>query len=187
MTYTTLADLKSYLNITVSTDDTLLTALITRAQAVIDVYTDRHFEAETTTKYFHIEDLEGQILYLYDNDLLTITTLVNGNGTVIDAASYRLEPRNSEQKWMIRLNGDVTWEFTDGDSEISVSGTWGWSATAPANIVHAATRLAAFIYRQKDSSTDIDRPIITGDGVTIMPGALPQDVMRLLDPYRRRI
>lgn len=187
MAYTTLADVKAYAGISVTTDDTLITALIPRAQAIIDAYTGRKFEAETLTRYFHAEDVEGQYLWLSGYDLLTVTTLTNGNGVVIDAANFRTEPRNTSPKWRIRLDDNYTWEFADGDSEISVAGTWGWSTTAPADIVHACIRLTTFIYRQKDNSTDLDRPLVTGDGVTIMPSALPVDVTRLLDPYRNRL
>ncbi|MGB3988074.1 MAG: hypothetical protein WBK67_00020, partial [Minisyncoccales bacterium] len=62
-----------------------------------------------------------------------------------------------------------------------------YSATAPLDIQHACVRLTAFLYRQKDNSADIDRPMITGDGVTIMPTNLPADVTRLLDRYKRRV
>jgi hypothetical protein len=75
----------------------------------------------------------------------------------------------------------------DSDSEVSIAGTWGFSTTPPYDIKHACTRLAAFLYRQKDTSADIDRPMITGDGVTIMPSSIPQDVKSILDNYKRRI
>lgn len=187
MAYVTLANVKAYVGISATTDDNLLTSTISRAAQVIDVYTGRHFEAETLTRYFHIEDTDGQYLWLSGYDLLTVTTLTNGNAVALTSADYRLEPRNETPKWAIRLDSDKSWEFTDADSEISVAGTWGWSTTAPADIQHACIRLTAFFYRQKDNSADIDRPIVTGDGVTIMPSALPEDVTKLLAPYRRRI
>ena len=187
MAYTTLADCKAYMGITETNDDTLITALITRAQKIIDEYTGRIFEAETTTKYFNHDDVEGRNLYLFGYDLLTVTTLTNGDGTTIASANYRLEPRNETPKWIIRLDEDTTWEFDDSDDEISVAGTWGYSATAPANIAHACIRLVTFLYRQKDTSSDIDRPLVTGDGVTIMPSNIPNDVKAILDPYRRRV
>jgi hypothetical protein len=113
--------------------------------------------------------------------------LTNGDSVEIPSGSYRLFPRNDSPKWLIRLDENKSWNFSDSDSEISVEGTWGYSATAPADIIHACIRLAAFLYRQKDTSADIDRPMITGDGVTIMPSALPADVTRVLDRYKRRI
>lgn len=187
MSYASLKQLKDYLGITTNGDDSLLQELVTRSAGIIDAYTGRRFEAETATKYYQAEDIDGNDLPLYSDDLLTITTLTNGDGVEIAAADYRLFPRNSNPKWLIRLDESKSWSFSTGDSEISVAGTWGWSETAPADIQHACVRLSAFLYRQKDTSADIDRPMVTGDGVTIMPSGLPSDVQKLLDRYKRRI
>lgn len=187
MAYTTVADLKAYLDISVTTDDTLLTACITRAQAMLEARIGRVFEAATATNYFHVEDIDGKELWLGSYDLLTVTTLTNGNGVVIDAANFRLEPRNFTPKFLIKLDSAYSWEFTDGDSEISVAGTWGYSATAPGDIVQACIRLSSYLYRQKGSNSDFDRPIVTGDGVTIMPSDIPRDIFKTVDHYIRRI
>ncbi len=187
MSYASLPNLKDYLGVTTNGDDNLLSDLLTRAEGVIDAYTGRHFEAETATKYFDASATNGQNLYLYGYDLLTVTKLTNGDGVEIASGDYRLFPRNDDPKWIIKLDEDYSWEFDDSDSEISVAGTWGYSATAPADITHACIRLAAFLYRQKDTSADLDRPMVTGDGVTIMPSGLPSDVQKLLDRYKRRV
>jgi len=186
MAYANLSNLKDYLGITTNGDDNLLSDLLTRAAGVIDAYTGRHFEAETATKYFTAADTYGRDLNLYGYDLLTVTKLTNGDGIEIASSDYRLFPRNDNPKWIIRLDEAKYWNWSNGDSEVSVAGTWGYSATAPADITHACVRLAAFIYRQKDTSADIDRPLVTGDGVTIMPSGLPSDVQKLLDRYKRR-
>lgn len=189
MAYITIAELKDYLGITTDTDDSILTTFIERAQGVIEGYTGRVFEAETATKYFTIDNVEGRWLYLWGYDLLSVTTLTDGDAdsTEFTSGQYRLHPRNETPKWAIRLNEDYDWDFDDSDSEISVAGTWGFSTTPPYDIKHACVRLAAFLYRQKDTSSDIDRPMITGDGVTIMPSSIPQDVRSILDNYKRRI
>ena len=72
MSYASMTNLKDYLGISVATteDDPLLTDLLTRAEGIIDAYTGRHFEAETVTKYFTIDDIDGQNLYLWGYDLL---------------------------------------------------------------------------------------------------------------------
>lgn len=187
MAYTTTSEVKAYLGITPTGDDTLIGNLITRAAVIIDAYTGRTFEAVTATKYFTVDDTNGQELPLWGYDLLAVTTLTNGDAVVIAGADYKLFPRNDNPKWLIRLDESKSWAWSDGDSEISVAGTWGYSATAPADIVHACIRLTAFLYKQKDTSADIDRPMITGDGVTIMPSGLPSDVQKLLDRYKRRV
>jgi hypothetical protein len=190
MAYATDIDVKVYLGIPESyNDDNLISDLITRATGIIDGYTGRHFEAETVTKYFNVDQTNGKFLNLDGFDLLSITKLSNGDSaaTEITSAHYRLLPRNDNPKWAIRLDDETDWEWADDDSEITVAGTWGYATTAPADIEHACVRLASFLYRQKDTSADIDRPMVTGDGVTIMPSAVPADVRSILDRYKRRI
>jgi hypothetical protein len=187
MSYVTNSEVKQYLGISVSTDDSLIDSFIDRAQGVIESYTGREFEATTATKYFDTDNIEGRWLYLWGYDLLSVTTLTNGDGTELTSEQYRLEPRNETPKYAIRLNEDYTWEFDDSDDEVSILGSWGWSTNPPNDIIQACIRLAAFLYRQKDTSADIDRPLVTGDGVTTMPSAIPQDVKSILDNYRRRV
>lgn len=188
MAYAELYEVKHYLGISdEDSDDPLLGGLLTRAQKFIETYTGRVFEAVTATKYFSTDSIKGRYLYLWGYDLLTVTTLTNGDGTTIAAANYRLEPRNETPKWQIRLDEDTIWEMDDSDSEVSIAGTWGYTAAVPEDIKHACIRLVSFLYRQKDTSADIDRPLVTGDGVTIMPSGLPQDVKSILDSYRRRV
>lgn len=187
MAYATVAEVKEYLGISSATDDNLISSLIERAEGIIENYTGRVFEAETATKYFDTDDIEGRWLYLWGYDLLSVTKITNGDGTEVTSAQYRLEPRNETPKYAVRLHEDYTWEFDDSDDEISIAGTWGYSTVPPLNIEHACIRLTAFLYRQKDTSADIDRPFVTGDGVTIMPSSLPADVKSILDNYKRRL
>lgn len=78
----------------------------------------------------------------------------------------------------------ITWAQT---------GTNGTDTTAtmlytPTDIVTACRRLAAWMYRQKDTQTgDADRPLLAGDGTVIMPTTLPLDVEKMLLPYTRFI
>lgn len=187
MVYADLSQVKAYMGISTSTDDALLTSMISRAEGLIDAYTDRHFAAVTETHYYTSEDVYDNDLLMFGDDLLSVTKLINGDGVEIPSANIKLLPRNTLPKWGIHLNSGFSWSFLDSDSEIAVTGTWGYSETPPADIEHACVRLTAFMYRQKDTSADIDRPIVTGDGVTLMPTNLPSDVTRLLDRYCRRI
>lgn len=185
MAYCTAAQVKADMGIASSTDDTLIGNFITAAQKIIDSHCQRSFEASATaTRYYGPEAVQGQLLKL-DTDLLTVTTLTNGDGSVISSSDYWLWPRNETPYSEIKLKSTVTWTF-DQDEEISVAGTWGYAATAPADIAQACKRLAIWLYRQKDTTVDIDRPLLTNDGVVVMPQRLPNDVMILLSPYRRR-
>lgn len=190
MAYTTTALLKTYLGITGSGDDTLLTALIARAQAVIDSHCRRTFEASgDTTRYFDAErDVDGVTLFL-DEDLCAITSITNGDGDVLTASEYTTEPRNRTPYYAIRLLGSsgLYWtvnDSSDAEDAIAIVGKWAYSTSAPDDIVHATLRLAGYLYRQRDNAADLDRPVIAGNA-TVLPSQLPSDLKTLLAPYRK--
>jgi hypothetical protein len=193
MAYTVLADVKEYLSIPTGTtsDDDLITDLIGRAQAYIDSYTGYTFEAaEDSDRTFDaVADVDGAMLH-FDTMIAAITTVTNGDSVEVTSGQYTTEPRNVTPYYAIRLlsSSGVSWTYsTDPEDAITVTGKWAWSTTAPSDIVQACVRLVAFMYRQKDTSADVDRPLLTGDGNVIMPSALPTDVKALLSPYRRLV
>jgi hypothetical protein len=201
-TYVATSDLKTYLGISTTTDDSLLALCLARAQAAIEAYTHRRFDAHTETHYFRQESVlipqaywgrdamvevlnpTQTVLYL-DDDLLSVTTLTNGDGTSITAASYWLEPRNTAPYWYIRLKSTVSWTFST-DGEISVLGSWGYSSTAPYDIQHACLRLGAYYYRQKDAQV-YDTTATPELGVITVPQGMPRDVRMILDQYVRLV
>jgi len=188
--YTTAALVKTYCGISGAGDDTLIANLVTYAQQIIDSYCNRTFEGSNADRSFDVgKDTDGYNLY-FDEDLASINTVTNGDAssTTISSSEYVTMPRNRTPYYGIRIKSSSgkIWEFsTDPEGAITVNGVWAYSASAPDDIVHACTRLATFLYRQKDSSMDIDRPILTDAGVTLLPAGLPNDVKALLAPYRR--
>jgi hypothetical protein len=77
----------------------------------------------------------------------------------------------------------ITWAQSGSNVTATAAGVLLY---CPTDIVQACRRLAAFLYRQKDTQAgDTDRPILAGDGSVIMPTTLPQDVEMLLQPYMR--
>lgn len=52
------------------------------------------------------------------------------------------------------------------------------------HIVQVTKRLANWLYMQKDSSSESDRPIVTPTGVTILPNKIPTDVEMMLKMYQ---
>ena len=184
--YVDLITLKTYLGISVNTDDTLLTTCLTNAQKIIDVRCQRCFEAsaDSIKKFDAIRDVDGATLRLGD-DLCQITSVVNGDGSVISSANYVTEPAHSMPFWAIRIKRSGSpWTYSnDPEDAIQVTGRWAYSIMAPYDIMQAMTRLAAFLYRQKDTAIDGDRPILTGDGNVLMPSRLPNDVAELLRIY----
>ena len=76
MSYVTVAEVKTYLNVTGTTDDALLAQLIDSAQKAIETHTGRVFESTAdATHYFTVgEDTDAKLLFL-DADLCQITSM----------------------------------------------------------------------------------------------------------------
>lgn len=185
--YATVAELKSYLGISGSTDDVLLTSLLDRATKMIERYTARCFDAAYATRYYSEDAVDDDMLSL-DGDLFSVTTLKNGEGNTITSTDYWLLPRNSGPPFhqiKLKAEADYSWTF-DTDGEIEVYGLWGYTSDPPDDIVHACIRWAAYLYRQKDSQV-FDVTAVPEQGVITIPKGVPADVKQLLGPYRKTL
>lgn len=186
MAYATLVQLKVYRGIDLATtdDDAILQQCLTRAQAQVEAYCDRVFEATATaTRYYDaVRDVSDDQRTLYlDEDLCAITTITNGSGVAV--TKYVTEPVNSTPYHAIRLKqsaGELWTYSSDPESAISVRGKWAYSTNAPADIVQATIRLAAYLYAQKDAST-FDVTAYPDAGMLTVPQGMPKDVREILD------
>jgi len=168
-------------------DDTVCQQALDAAENYIEEETHRYFESTTATRYYRSDALWPNYRTLrLDQDLLTITTLTNGDtaATVIAAANYTLLPRNDAPPYhYIELTDATTigWEW-DTDMWVSVAGTWGWSATPPADVKQAVLLMAAYNYRAKDSSV-FTTTAIPGAGVITIPEGIPRFVTETIAKY----
>lgn len=196
MAYASVALLKEYASIDADKDDALLYLSIARAQAMIDAYVGYSFEASAdSTRYFDADStrdgghVDGRTL-LFDTWCASITSVTNGDGTVVASTKYVTEPRNGSRHYGIKLlpSSGYAWEGqSDGDTEkaITIVGKWAYSTSAPADIIQTCLRLALWLYRGRDNSGDMDRPVLA-EGVMILPGQMPADVVAVLDQYKWR-
>ena len=192
MTYLAGAELKTYLGISLSSDDPLLTTLIAAAQAGIDSYAHRTFEtAADAIRYFDVgADTVGDTLYL-DMDLHTITSIItNADGAspiTLATTEYFTLPRNGPPYHAIKIAGSSGkyWRYTsDSQAGIKITGKWVYSLVPPADIKMACLRWAGYLYKLRDSQV-FDVTSIPEMGQMIIPKGMPQDVKILLDPYIR--
>ncbi len=191
--YCTTAEVKALAGATLTTDDALIAVLITRASAMIDRYTDRTFAERTETRYFTPGvdttcDANGNDLLLTDEDLLSVTTLTNGDGEVIPPAGYLLYPLNRSPKYGVLLKSGYGWECSTADAgTIIVAGSWGYctAATRPADVTQAAARLALWLYRQREAPFNRIGNSITGEYE--VPTALPDDIKAMLKRYEKPV
>ena len=193
MAYCTLAELTTYLGVSDSDDDALLGPIIDRATAIIDMRCKRTLVAtSTSTRNFTVgRDTVGP--HLYFNDMCaSITQVLNGDSsnTEVTSAQYVTKPSNVGPFYGIKIlrSASKVWQYTtDPEDAIAVTGNWAWFATLPDEVKHFCIRLSAFLYRQKDSNLDMDRPILTDAGVTLLPAGLNQDLTLLVKAYGRKI
>ena len=147
--YTTLAQLRAsgegaQLDIEGNAADPFLLSLIREASADIDGAAGRKFAPYVTTQTYDAPGLgvweseslvrrvvSNRSLPIDTDDLLEVSTLTNGDGTVITAAQYLLYPANVYPKNEIRLkvSSGLAWQpDSAGDREqvISVVGVFGY-------------------------------------------------------------
>ncbi len=197
--YCSLEECKLELNITTTTEDSLLTSYIAVAQRTIEapppIGTGRVFEwaGAAVTRYVDAPvtfngDPGGPsyVLSLVDiGDLCSITSITNGDGVVVSASDYVTNPRYKTPYHEIRLKrfSGVVWTFADDpEGAIAISGKWSYSATCPADIARAALRLVVYLYRGRDNA-NADQAVQTDQGI-ILPAKMPADVRAILEGYR---
>ena len=68
---------------------------------------------------------------------------------------------------------------------IHATGTTIYTYHVQDEIEHWVLRLAAWLYRQKDNSADMDRAVVTDYGGMLLPSKIPSDVAAAAELYRR--
>lgn len=165
----------------------LMQMCIDDAESAIDTHTRRNFAGTAGTYYinrYSQDKVVNQALYL-TKDLYSLSGVVNGDGQTIPVGSVWLEPRNDGPPYrMLRLMSSYVWVWNT-DSDVIVSGTFGYSVTPPPAIKEAAVQLAQYFYRLKDVGAGGVTGFQEGGEVTYPPG-MPDTVKILLAPFRSR-
>ncbi len=186
--YTTLARVRQTLALEVdeTDDDTFLTNLLPIASRVIDSFCARQIVAETdTNKYDAVEDIEGMDLFL-DEDLVSATTITNGDGTVLTSSDFVLLPSNQTPKYVIRLksSSNEVWTYQDDPEEaIEVVGSWGYAAGTPDDIQQACIRLCVWMYKQRD--VPFLEVGLSEGGFSPVIVSMPNDIKIMLHPFKK--
>lgn len=190
--YSILADAKNLLRIETphSVDDGVIEQMVEHASRVIDRLSGRTFYSRTETHYYDVP--HGRSLFIDDDDLLTISTLTNGDGTIITSADYKIYPRNTTPKWEIRLNesSSIVWSpDANGNTEgvITVAGGWGFASVAPGDIVDACLDIVVSAYHRRAGENISGQATITAAGVVITPQDIPSKAAAIIKAYRRTV
>jgi hypothetical protein len=194
MSYATLAEFKSAIGITDSTDDTPLQSVLDATDALIDLYCDRKqgFGTATETRYYNAEAWD----YVLIDDLVSVTTLTTddlGDGTYSTSwtinTDYNLSPPNAA------LDG---WPYTQIDASVTypknfpydiyrgvkVVGVFGWPAV-PQAVKQAALIQAGAVWSSRTSPFGVIGSVDLG-GILRQTRALHPEAQVLLESFRKR-
>lgn len=190
--YATLPELKSYLRIDNTTDDSELTDALTSASRGIDKYCDRSFGKDTsaTARVYYPDDA----CVVRVDDFHTTTGLIvktdSGDDGTYETTwlvtDFQLEPLNGI------VDGEIGWPFTRvravvGNfpvgarrAAVEVTAQWGWAAV-PASVKQSCLIMAAETFKLRDAPFGI-----AGFGDFGMVRVRDNPMARAkLDPYRR--
>lgn len=186
--YVTLSAVKLALGASETTDDTLLTSLITEASRIVD----RHCAgAVNSDNYFARETVTNQ----------TVKGLVSADGKLycfplkptvesVSALFYRLSPRET---WLdlaaeyaeITAYSVSIWGVPSGRGDVQVQISYvGGFAVIPADVQNAVTLLSVRLYREIKSGVT-DSIGVAELGTLQYTKALPARAVELLKPYKR--
>lgn len=195
MSYATLAEFKSSIGITDSTDDTALQSVLDSADQLINNYVDTKVGFGVTssqTRYYTATRWD----FVLTDPIVTVSALatdINGDGTYSQAWTsndYVLAPRNAALDSRPYTEIDVspfsggTLNFPTGYLEVKVTGTFGWPSV-PAAVKQAALIQAGAIWSSRTAPFGVIGSEALG-GVMRMSSALHPEARVLLEPYRLR-
>lgn len=178
-------------------DDAFIDSLIEGVSRAIDLYCGgRSFFKYTQTRYFDLP-ADRQLDFEGVDYLLAITSLTNGDGTVIDSSDYILLPRDGPPYYGLRLkqSSTVIWQ-PDSDSNtervLALAGDWGivdrdlTDAYSMRYIIgtREACRLSVHsLYTKRFGQGAEGVAAVTAAGIVIMPKDLPPEAKRILDSF----
>jgi len=190
--YATLAELKSALRITDSTDDTLLESAIESASRRIDGYCGRFFYVTSQTAVPLYPYNEYLLFFERDVSSTTITIKIDSAGdgtyatTLTQGTDYVLQPRNvpiySRPYESARMVGGQTFPLytTPSFETVEVTAAWGW-ASVPDDINQACILLSMRQFARLNAALGV----VGFADMAITVRAVDPDVRDLLSSYRR--
>ena len=196
--YTTVSDAKIQAGIP-SADTSLddwINALIGPVSEAINAYCNRWFAPRTMTIPWDFQD--PWKLKLWSLDLISVTQIMNGNGTVLPSSAYLLYPIiGPPYRWIeIKRNNGIVFAWSGTPQQaISITGSWGYVdkddlVSTPAPIKYAAAAWISYLLQMGPAAGIKSKSI--GDysvGYGLLSQELkdpPGEVMHVLKSYIRR-
>lgn len=199
--YATLNEIKAYLSISDTVDDTLLENLVESASRSIDRIANRRFYLDSTASarlYRAYSDI-----FVYTDDIGSTTDLAvaideNGNGTYTKSVTlntdYILDPLTAPSlgrpyTQLTMVSNTQMWPIFPGLTQnglrpgVRVTAKWGWPEV-PNDINMACLILTADLYKRKDAPGGI---LGLGDLGVVRMSPLGRDVTAMVRAYKKEV
>jgi hypothetical protein len=190
--YPILKDLKTYLSIETSKDDSLLTDKLNQAILSFENITgQRKFVSDSlTTRIFYSNQRnvkDSKTFFFLDDCCFVQSLTINGN--IINPNHYIVFDVNDTPLTKITLLNACPYNFTNYSttedfSTIQIEGHWSYSIKCPVDVSGTIIRLAAWLYNQKDNAADYDKPVAF-TMISKLPVGVPTDVIFTAQIYLR--
>jgi len=126
---------------------------------------------------------------MFDDDLQSLTSITNGDGTVLDASAFILIPYSGAPYYAVKLRPTAgkMWNTNAGDplGAVQISGMWGADTSAPSDIQEAVMMIVKNAYNRRFGDNTSGKSIITSGGVIVTPEDIPDKAMDTLLHHRR--
>ncbi len=172
------AQLKTAMDITKSTEDDYLEDLLRGISANIETYLSR--DVARTQHTSEKVDGDGTDTLLLVPHLIDVATIVNDTTTV---ASDDFEWYADDGE-IVLTDGTV---FTKGRKKITITWVSGWEHNeVPADLQMAASLWCQHVYNKQKKDQISILSVSAGDESTSYISGMPRDVREMLQPYRVR-
>lgn len=191
--YVTLNEVKAYLRITDSVDDTMLEQIVESASRSIDRIANRRFYLDANASartYRLIGNLRVQVDDFGTTSGLVVKTDPNDSGvyetTFTLNSDYIVEPTNALAKGRpfttITIVGGTAFSLpVNYRPQVEVTARWGWPSV-PDDIVEATLILSADLYKRRDSVGGV---LGLSELGAIRMSPLGRDISAMVRAYRR--
>ncbi len=179
-----LADLKAWLPVTGTTEDTMLQHLITNVSAWIEQWLSRSIYIAATVE---MRDGTGTGRMVFANFPVTAVTAVEVDGVAIPLADSPTADGYYFTEVYVGLRGP--YRFTRGSANVKLAYSAGYAtnqASVPAELEQCALELCALRYRER-ASVGVSSKNLGGEQVVFDHSAMPRSVAALLENYKRRV
>jgi len=199
--YATLTEIKNYMSISDTTDDSLLEDLVESASRSIDRIANRRFylDASASARLYRAYSN----IFVFVDDIGSTTNLVvaidsAGNGTYSKTLAlntdYILDPLTSQSlnrpyTQLTMVSNTESWPIFPGISQnglrpgVQVTAKWGWPSV-PSDINMACLILTADLYKRKDAPGGI---LGLGDLGVVRMSPIGRDVTAMVRAYKKEV